>query len=180
MVYVAGWLRKQNYIFNISLLSIVYCSLSSIPRLPNLWKELKKTPTSPSDTPFPFRRKSLHFYFPSGLQICEERGLLSSCSKIIINTKIYSLPAHLLPVEKERGWGRRWSCRARPTPVPLINPDELRKWSIYRAAIAEFNATLLFLYVTVLTSTSYWVEIQISFSYCTYKKKYLETYLLYN
>lgn len=119
MVYVAGWLRKQNYIFNISLLSIVYCSLSSIPRLPNLWKELKKTPTSPSDTPFPFRRKSLHFYFPSGLQICEERGLLSSCSKIIINTKIYSLPAHLLPVEKERGVGKTLKLQSKTHPPSL-------------------------------------------------------------
>ncbi|MQL99914.1 hypothetical protein Taro_032640 [Colocasia esculenta] len=38
-----------------------------------------------------------------------------------------------------------------PPPAPLIDPDELGKWSFYRALIAEFIATLLFLYVTVLT-----------------------------
>ncbi|KAI9076197.1 hypothetical protein K1719_041895 [Acacia pycnantha] len=38
-----------------------------------------------------------------------------------------------------------------PPPAPLIDPEELGKWSFYRALIAEFVATLLFLYVTVLT-----------------------------
>ncbi|KAG6570780.1 aquaporin PIP2-7 [Cucurbita pepo subsp. pepo] len=42
-----------------------------------------------------------------------------------------------------------------PPPAPLIDPDELTKWSLYRAAIAEFIATLLFLYVTVLTVIGY-------------------------
>lgn len=42
-----------------------------------------------------------------------------------------------------------------PPPVALIDPDELTKWSFYRALIAEFIATLLFLYITVLTVIGY-------------------------
>ena len=38
-----------------------------------------------------------------------------------------------------------------PLPAPMIDMEELAKWSFYRAIIAEFVATLLFLYVTVLT-----------------------------
>lgn len=38
-----------------------------------------------------------------------------------------------------------------PPPAPLIDMDELKRWSFYRALIAEFIATLLFLYVTVAT-----------------------------
>nr|GMC46332.1 aquaporin PIP2-1-like [Ipomoea batatas] len=38
-----------------------------------------------------------------------------------------------------------------PPPAPFIDPEELGQWSFYRAIIAEFVATLLFLYVTVLT-----------------------------
>ncbi|PHU06570.1 putative aquaporin PIP2-6 [Capsicum chinense] len=42
-----------------------------------------------------------------------------------------------------------------PPPAPLIDPEELGKWSFYRAIIAEFIATLLFLYITVLTVIGY-------------------------
>ncbi|KAK8581477.1 hypothetical protein V6N13_144501 [Hibiscus sabdariffa] len=45
-----------------------------------------------------------------------------------------------------------------PPPAPLIDPEELTKWSFYRAVIAEFIATLLFLYVTVLTVIGYKVQ----------------------
>ncbi|GJN27006.1 hypothetical protein PR202_gb14982 [Eleusine coracana subsp. coracana] len=38
-----------------------------------------------------------------------------------------------------------------PPPAPLIDAEELTKWSLYRAVIAEFVATLLFLYITVAT-----------------------------
>ncbi|XP_042457124.1 probable aquaporin PIP2-6 [Zingiber officinale] len=38
-----------------------------------------------------------------------------------------------------------------PPPAPLFDPGELRLWSFYRALIAEFVATLLFLYVTIAT-----------------------------
>lgn len=42
-----------------------------------------------------------------------------------------------------------------PPPAPLIDMEELKKWSLYRACIAEFVATLLFLYITVLTVIGY-------------------------
>ncbi|XP_022858669.1 aquaporin PIP2-2-like [Olea europaea var. sylvestris] len=42
-----------------------------------------------------------------------------------------------------------------PLPAPLIGLMELTKWSFYRAVIAEFIATLLFLYITVLTVIGY-------------------------
>ncbi|EAZ31363.1 hypothetical protein OsJ_15489 [Oryza sativa Japonica Group] len=35
-----------------------------------------------------------------------------------------------------------------PQQAPLIDAEELTKWSLYRAVIAEFVATLLFLYIT--------------------------------
>lgn len=38
-----------------------------------------------------------------------------------------------------------------PPPTPLLDLGELKLWSFYRALIAEFIATLLFLYVTVAT-----------------------------
>jgi len=42
-----------------------------------------------------------------------------------------------------------------PPPAALFDSEELTKWSFYRAIIAEFVATLLFLYVTVLTVIGY-------------------------
>nr|ACJ85173.1 unknown [Medicago truncatula] len=45
-----------------------------------------------------------------------------------------------------------------PPPAPLIDAEELTKWSFYRALIAEFIATLLFLYVTVLTVIGYSIQ----------------------
>jgi len=44
---------------------------------------------------------------------------------------------------------------ADPPPAPLVDIDELCKWSLYRAVIAEFVATLLFLYITVATVIGY-------------------------
>lgn len=38
-----------------------------------------------------------------------------------------------------------------PPPAPLFEFSELTSWSFYRAGIAEFIATFLFLYITVLT-----------------------------
>ncbi|KAL4362897.1 hypothetical protein GQ457_04G001340 [Hibiscus cannabinus] len=49
----------------------------------------------------------------------------------------------------EEGEGRK--DYVDPPPAPLIDADELKLWSFYRALIAEFIATLLFLYVTVAT-----------------------------
>ncbi|KAH9603756.1 hypothetical protein KSS87_019574 [Heliosperma pusillum] len=42
-----------------------------------------------------------------------------------------------------------------PPPSPLFDMAEVTKWSFYRALIAEFVATLLFLYITVLTVIGY-------------------------
>ncbi|KAM3710896.1 hypothetical protein ACJW30_01G067200 [Castanea mollissima] len=42
-----------------------------------------------------------------------------------------------------------------PPPAPLYDAEELSLWSFYRAVIAEFVATLLFLYITVLTVIGY-------------------------
>ncbi|KAI3869319.1 hypothetical protein MKW92_053169 [Papaver armeniacum] len=42
-----------------------------------------------------------------------------------------------------------------PPPAPLYDPLEVKKWSFYRAIIAEFISTLLFLYVTILTVIGY-------------------------
>ena len=44
---------------------------------------------------------------------------------------------------------------AEPPPAPLFEPGELKSWSFWRAGIAEFVATFLFLYVTVLTVMGY-------------------------
>ncbi|GAU33646.1 hypothetical protein TSUD_310540 [Trifolium subterraneum] len=38
-----------------------------------------------------------------------------------------------------------------PPPAPLLDFAEIKLWSFYRALIAEFIATLLFLYVTIAT-----------------------------
>ncbi|KAM1479600.1 hypothetical protein ACFX2I_026862 [Malus domestica] len=38
-----------------------------------------------------------------------------------------------------------------PPLVPLLDMEELKSWPFFRAVIAEFVATLLFLYVTVAT-----------------------------
>ncbi|XP_020252410.1 aquaporin PIP1-2-like [Asparagus officinalis] len=38
-----------------------------------------------------------------------------------------------------------------PPPAPLFEQGELISWSFYRAGIAEFVASFLFLYITVLT-----------------------------
>ncbi|XP_047322907.1 aquaporin PIP2-7 [Impatiens glandulifera] len=42
-----------------------------------------------------------------------------------------------------------------PPPAPFLGTAELTRWSFYRALIAEFVATLLFLYVTVATVIGY-------------------------
>ncbi|KAG1354163.1 Aquaporin PIP2 [Cocos nucifera] len=47
-----------------------------------------------------------------------------------------------------------------PPPAPLLDMGELRLWSFYRAVIAEFVATLLFLYVTIATVIGYKVQSQ--------------------
>lgn len=38
-----------------------------------------------------------------------------------------------------------------PTPAPLLDVNEFKLWSFYRAIIAEFVATFLFIYITLST-----------------------------
>ncbi len=38
-----------------------------------------------------------------------------------------------------------------PDPSPLVDVAEFGKWSFYRAVVAEFVATLLFLYISLAT-----------------------------
>ncbi|KAF3787942.1 putative aquaporin [Nymphaea thermarum] len=38
-----------------------------------------------------------------------------------------------------------------PPAAPLFEPEEIKSWSFWRAGIAEFMATFLFLYITILT-----------------------------
>ncbi|GLT69766.1 hypothetical protein SLA2020_418920 [Shorea laevis] len=49
-----------------------------------------------------------------------------------------------------------------PPPAPLIDAQEFAQWSFYRAIIAEFIATLLFLYITVLTVIGYKTQVDTS------------------
>ncbi|CAK7355406.1 unnamed protein product [Dovyalis caffra] len=42
-----------------------------------------------------------------------------------------------------------------PPPAPLLDVEELKQWSFYRALIAEFIATFLFLYIGVGTVVGY-------------------------
>ncbi|VAI90373.1 unnamed protein product [Triticum turgidum subsp. durum] len=42
-----------------------------------------------------------------------------------------------------------------PPPAPLFEPGELKSRSFYRTGIAEFMATFLFLYLTILTVMGY-------------------------
>ncbi|KAL3753937.1 hypothetical protein ACJRO7_001218 [Eucalyptus globulus] len=53
-----------------------------------------------------------------------------------------------------------------PPPAPLVDVEELGQWSFYRAIIAEFIATLLFLYITVLTVIGYKSQVETSGDQC--------------
>ncbi|KAF2589471.1 hypothetical protein F2Q70_00040830 [Brassica cretica] len=61
-------------------------------------------------------------------------------------------------VEAVSGEGFQTRDYQDPPPAPLFDPEELTKWSFYRAVIAEFVATLLFLYITVLTVIGYKIQ----------------------
>ncbi|XP_052197859.1 aquaporin PIP2-7-like [Diospyros lotus] len=50
-----------------------------------------------------------------------------------------------------RSFNQRGTDYVHPKPAPLLDWAELNLWSFYRAVIAEFVATLLFLYVTLAT-----------------------------
>lgn len=62
--------------------------------------------------------------------------------------KTETMPTDELTEEEESFSGKDYK---EPPPVKIFEARELKKWSFYRAVIAEFIATLLFLYVTILT-----------------------------
>ncbi|XP_031490499.1 probable aquaporin PIP2-1 [Nymphaea colorata] len=55
----------------------------------------------------------------------------------------------------EQGAGYTAKDYTDPPPAPLFDVEDLTKWSFYRAVIAEFIATLLFLYITIATVIGY-------------------------
>ncbi|KAG8086783.1 hypothetical protein GUJ93_ZPchr0010g10083 [Zizania palustris] len=48
--------------------------------------------------------------------------------------------------------------KAGAPPAPIIDMQEFRHWTLYRALISEFVATLLFLYITVASVIGYKVQ----------------------
>uniref|UniRef100_A0A7N1A9J3 Uncharacterized protein n=1 Tax=Kalanchoe fedtschenkoi TaxID=63787 RepID=A0A7N1A9J3_KALFE len=61
------------------------------------------------------------------------------------------LGANKFPERQPLGTSAQTKDYNEPPPAPLFEPGELKSWSFYRAGIAEFMATFLFLYITVLT-----------------------------
>uniref|UniRef100_A0A7C8Z9L9 Uncharacterized protein n=1 Tax=Opuntia streptacantha TaxID=393608 RepID=A0A7C8Z9L9_OPUST len=62
-----------------------------------------------------------------------------------------SLGANKFPERQPLGTSAQTKDYKEPPPAPLFEPGELKSWSFYRAGIAEFMATFLFLYITILT-----------------------------
>uniref|UniRef100_A0A7N0ZY06 Uncharacterized protein n=1 Tax=Kalanchoe fedtschenkoi TaxID=63787 RepID=A0A7N0ZY06_KALFE len=61
------------------------------------------------------------------------------------------LGANKFPERQPLGTSAQTKDYNEPPPAPLFEPGELKSWSFYRAGIAEFMATFLFLYITILT-----------------------------
>ncbi|XP_058207217.1 aquaporin PIP1-2-like [Rhododendron vialii] len=63
------------------------------------------------------------------------------------------LGANKFPEEQPNGTAAQGGDRdySEPAPSPLFERGELTSWSFYRAGIAEFVATFLFLYILVMT-----------------------------
>ncbi|KAK4767569.1 hypothetical protein SAY86_015319 [Trapa natans] len=54
-----------------------------------------------------------------------------------------------------------------PPPAAMVDVEELAKWSFYRAIIAEFTSTLIFLYITALTVIGYKIQAEVSKDNCS-------------
>lgn len=65
------------------------------------------------------------------------------------------LGANKFPERQPLGTSAQSKDYMDPPPAPLFEAGELRSWSFWRAGIAEFMATFLFLYITVLTVMGY-------------------------
>lgn len=55
------------------------------------------------------------------------------------------------PEQQALGTSAQTKDYQEPPPAPLFEAGELKSWSFWRAGIAEFMATFLFLYITILT-----------------------------
>lgn len=118
------WLNNYNYIIKKNLKSL-HTVLT-----PNLTQQRLSIYTSPS----PLSNLNTDAHFPSLLLL-----LLTALSNFVSMAKGTESGSFTAKDYQD------------PPPAPLIDPEELTQWSFYRALIAEFIATLLFLYVTVLT-----------------------------
>ncbi|CAA7389878.1 unnamed protein product [Spirodela intermedia] len=61
------------------------------------------------------------------------------------------LGANKFPERQPIGTAAQDKDYVEPPAAPFFEPGELKSWSFYRAGIAEFMATFLFLYITILT-----------------------------
>ena len=59
--------------------------------------------------------------------------------------------ANKFPERQPLGTSAQTKDYKEPPPAPWFEAGELKSWSFYRAGIAEFMATFLFLYITILT-----------------------------
>nr|GLL26248.1 aquaporin PIP2-7-like [Ipomoea trifida] len=93
-----------------------------------------------SQSTHPFTHHSyFHYIFP----LISSSSTNSSLHYIYIPSHRSSSSNHIL-LEMTKDY-------VEPPPAALLDMDELKKWSFYRAVIAEFVATMLFLYVSVAT-----------------------------
>ncbi|XP_057436679.1 uncharacterized protein LOC130729070 [Lotus japonicus] len=75
----------------------------------------------------------------------------SNLAVISIQGFYWRKPENNIEVMSEEAQQHHGKDYVDPPPAPLIDLAEIKLWSFYRALIAEFIATLLFLYVTVAT-----------------------------
>ena len=61
------------------------------------------------------------------------------------------LGANKFPDVQPLGTAAQTKDYKEPPPAPFFKAGELKSWSFYRAGIAEFVATFLFLYIGILT-----------------------------
>ncbi|XP_061372420.1 uncharacterized protein LOC133314906 [Gastrolobium bilobum] len=75
----------------------------------------------------------------------------SNLAVIAIQGFYWKKPENNIEVSEEGHQSHHGKDYVDPPPAPLIDLAEIKLWSFYRALIAEFIATLLFLYITVAT-----------------------------
>ncbi|KAG6436634.1 hypothetical protein SASPL_101536 [Salvia splendens] len=109
----------------------------------------KKKQTSP--TPL------LHYYksIPSQIHNSQIHPQIITTKDIIMENKEEDVRvgANKFPERQPIGTAAQTQDKdyKEPPPAPLFEPGEITSWSFYRAGIAEFIATFLFLYISILT-----------------------------